>query len=644
MKTIKLKTLKLQNFKGVSNFTLNADCKNTTVLGTNEAGKTSLIDAFHWVLYGKNSENQKDFNIKTLDKENKSIPRLEHVVICELVVNGELLEFSRIYKEKWTKKRGSEFEEMTGHETIYTINSVPVSQGDYTSKVNEILNEEISKTITDVWYFNRQMKWNERREILSKLVGEFSDEEIASKVENNNELLELINLKVDLSTKREELSAKRKRLKSEIEEIDPRISEAKISIIHGIDFEQINAEIDINEKKYIQLDEHILDLSKKFQSELDSQNLKRSEKNNLILSLSNLSNKIEMEHNTKNNSKRAHVQNLASKKQTQSISLNALSQRVEFLNKEIDFLNKENQTFVSIKNEIKNEIFVLEENQTSCQTCKRPLNNADEIQNELSKNFEKNKTERIERINENGLSNIGKIEQKQKELVELNSEIKKTKKEIEKIEKEILDNSQFEEIKERTVTIEEIELQNKIDLFVFEEIKPNNDQHILIEQRKEIQIQIDSLKKEASKKFINENQENRIAELEKNKKIIANEIAQIERVEIQIENFGVAKMTEIENRVNSMFGLVKFKMFENQINGGVQNVCYCMINGVPFSDLNKASQINAGMDIVETLQKNFEVCAPVFVDNKESVVNLLTTSFQTISLVVSESHKQLTVI
>ena len=103
-------------------------------------------------------------------------------------------------------------------------------------------------------------------------------------------------------------------------------------------------------------------------------------------------------------------------------------------------------------------------------------------------------------------------------------------------------------------------------------------------------------------------------------------------------------MTAIEDKVNSMFAIVRFKMFNQLLNGGEEETCEAMINGVSWSKtLNSGAKINAGLDIINTFSNKFDLYAPIFIDNKESVTKLIETNTQMINLIVDESAKSLTI-
>jgi len=121
---IKLLSLQIRNFKGVRDLKIEFT-DHTVISGDNGTGKTTIVDAFQWLLFGKNSNDEKEFNIKTLDSLNRPIHKLEHEVIAIIDMDGVHSRFSRMFKEKWTKKRGSEDAEFTGHETTFSVNEVP---------------------------------------------------------------------------------------------------------------------------------------------------------------------------------------------------------------------------------------------------------------------------------------------------------------------------------------------------------------------------------------------------------------------------------------------------------------------------------------------------------------------------------------
>ena len=87
-----------------------------------------------------------------------------------------------------------------------------------------------------------------------------------------------------------------------------------------------------------------------------------------------------------------------------------------------------------------------------------------------------------------------------------------------------------------------------------------------------------------------------------------------------------------------MFKFVKFRMFNQLINGGTEPTCETLVSGVPYSSANNAGKINAGIDIINTFSKFYGIFAPIWVDNAESVNSIENTWSQIIKLYVTNEH------
>jgi len=134
---------------------------------------------------------------------------------------------------------------------------------------------------------------------------------------------------------------------------------------------------------------------------------------------------------------------------------------------------------------------------------------------------------------------------------------------------------------------------------------------------------------------------NRIAELQREQRALALQLDEIDGTIDLCETFSQYKANLIENQVNSRFRLAKFRMFRRLVNGGLEDCCEITVDGVPYSDLNNAMRVNVGLDCICALSKHFEVCVPLFIDNAESVTQLLDTPTQRIRLVVSAEDVKL---
>lgn len=255
---IKIKTLKLENFKGIKN--LNIDFKDTTnIYGDNAVGKTTIFDAYSWLLWDKDSLNRKDFAIKPYDKNGEGVHNLESIVEGDFSFDDTDLNLKKIYKEVWTKKRGSTQAEFTGHTTDYYINSVPVKKKEYNERIESVLSEDNFNLLSNPLYFNQFLVKTERREILLSLIEDVKPEDIIAKNKDLEEL-DLETYTVDELKKMAKDSARK--INKDIESIPARIDELDKSKIHDIDFDALEFRKRNTLPAIKEIDEKLADASK----------------------------------------------------------------------------------------------------------------------------------------------------------------------------------------------------------------------------------------------------------------------------------------------------------------------------------------------------------------------------------------------
>jgi DNA repair exonuclease SbcCD ATPase subunit len=648
MKRINLKSLELKNFKGIKSFRVGFDENETFIHGANGVGKTTVFDAFTWLLFDKDSNGSAQFNIKTLDENNNPIHNLDHSVKGVFDIDGKIVELSKTYREKWVKKRGQEDQEFSGHETIYYFNDAPIQKKEYNERIEDIVNEEVFKVLTSPLYFN-QINWKERRKTLLEIAGDISDTDIIESLTDCNvdALREILNEDKSFMDELKSIKAKKKKLKDDLKLFPARIDEATSSLEEGVNEDEINkaikdAESIINEKqkelesiseknraeqqKQVDFDNKVFEKKQKLESvRREITKLEISYKDGLKEGLRSINQKIE--------------NNIEIVKSKESI-YESKKQQSDELERDLNRLRQE-----VIK--LKKEEFTPPTNSDKCNKCGQKLADSEVNVEELRLAFENNRNSKIEEISNKGKSLKTKLESVQSEMDVYQKEVQKLSEEHTELQQQkiqeqtkIENNAPFEAPKELNDKIVAIQLE--IDKMERPEVKEqdNTDIHNSIKEQRDI---IDAEKR---KLYVNENNakiEKRIQELREEQKQASSKLAKLEGIEYAIEQFDKQKMDLVESRVNKMFKLVKFKMFEEQINGGLNPVCDCLINGVPFSDLNTASKINAGIDIINSLKEYFKVSCPVIIDNRESITNIFENDLQIINLVVDSNQKTLTV-
>ncbi len=645
MKKVILKSLILKNFRRAENVTIEFDSEYTDISGENETGKTTIYDAFSWLLYNKNSKSQSDFNIKRLDKNNKVIHNLDHEVIGILIVDGEQKTLKKVLRENWTKKRGSETAELTGNAIAYFIDDVPKSASEYKIFVDSILNEELSKMITNPLYFNDVMKWEERRKILQMMAGTITSADILPEIEGNkSELIQLLSEGKNLADEKKRLAAKRKTIKEELDLIPSRLDENSRNLPEEKNWEELESQIDSKKKIIEELEEKI---ENKSSGQIELQNeisRKEKEKFELEQKLTTLKNEALISANREINEIKVQISALENQKKSKVYELESLQALISATKKEILSMKEVKDELSTQWDKVNAEVFKMDADKSCCPSCKRPLENALDIEAELRDNFMKSVNNRKNEINERGVSYAEKIKKSEVEVKDLEKDEIEIKAKIVDID---LDLSELlkKDLSEKTdveFSAEMIELSNNIATFKIPELIPV-DTSELKEEKKLLQNEIEILTTELAGKLTIETAKERQEELKASQRSMSSEIASIESIEMQIEKYNKAEMEFVESRINSKFRVVKFKMFEIQLNGGEAPTCICMIDGVPYKDLNKGGEIRAGIDIVNALQGHFQISAPVFIDNKEALTSHEKMDFQAIALSAAEGQKTLKV-
>ena len=188
MKTV-IKQIALQNFKGCKkNEPYVFDGKNVTVCGANGSGKTTIFDAFTWLLFGKDSLDNAKFEIRPLDKDGKQIDNVEIFVSATLDIDGKEVELKKTQKQNWVKKRGTQNPVLQGNVNEYEIDGYPRSEKDYKEYINGIVSDDLFKMLTNPTYFPN-MPWKDQRATIMKFASDVSDIELATEDSRFAELL-----------------------------------------------------------------------------------------------------------------------------------------------------------------------------------------------------------------------------------------------------------------------------------------------------------------------------------------------------------------------------------------------------------------------------------------------------------------------
>ncbi len=664
MKKIELKALHLENFKGIRNLKMDFT-QHTDIYGANATGKTTLFDAFLWLLFGKDSMDRKDFEIKTLDAQNRVIEKIDHTVEGHLSVNDEPLLLKRVLREKWVKQKAALEPTFVGNETLYYWNEVPMNQREYNTKINEILDESIFKLISNPMAFN-SLKWQDRRNVLVAIAGELNDAELVKGDKDLEDLLQL-NEKKSIQELKSETTAKVKKIKVDLQLIPTRIDEVQKSKPTPMNDIGLRETLAKEEVALGIIESQIKDSSKAYQSKLDERQTTQRELFDLESKLEGEKRKLQSQAEKECQQDDTSIVELEHKIQTTSSTLETYQNGIKSLEAHKNTLQTEltdiEQRCTVMRNYWHDENakqLIFDDDNFICTCCKRPFE-TDDIESkkaELQNNFNANKANTLASVNKQGLALKEQLEANKSELNATIKRIEQGKGHIEKSTKELqnyqtalqLEKAKVTAVKDVTQVYLQLILDNpNIPIFEakIEELKTITQMEIVVDNqelemlKKEKQSVIDQIKQELTVQGIIRKADERIQELHEEEKSLSNALNQLEKLQYTIDRFIKLKIEGLEKGINRRFEYVSFKLFETQINGGEVETCQTLIEGVPFSDANKASRVNAGMDIINVLSNYYKTTAPIFIDNRESVTELIPTHSQVINLFVSPEYKTL---
>lgn len=652
MKQIKLQKISLVNFKGIKYLDLDFSDGDTLVCGENGSGKTTVFDAFLWCMFGKDSTNRSDsnFNLKTLDADGMPILRLEHSVTCLLSVDGKEIKLQRGYKEVWTKPRGTTEETLTNHKTEFYVNDVKLgTKKEYESTIAEIIDEDVFRMITNPFAFT-SLSADRQKEMLLDMAGTVTNEELAAMNPEFVALLAEISGK-PLATFLKEIAAKKKACKDVLAVIPSQIQTAQNLMPEAEDWDALQAEINAKLEEMHQVDEQIADKAKLNDAEYQRKAQLQAAISDAKMELNEAKNAIKFKATAGRQQALSDIKELEYKIQGRKQDL-AYKQRTMAdlqtqyakIGEALDNLRAEYRTISAREISFSADQFV-------CPTCKRQLE-IDDIeakQAELTANFNRQKAQDLTANQEKGRTTKAQYEG-------VAARVNVCKSELNQIQEAVnTDEAKLAELKAaipEAVNVEAliaadkgcIDLQNEIAELENQlkvDAKPV-DVSDLRARKVSVNDALQALYKRAAKRDQIKRAEDEIKALEEKQMSNNQALADLENWEFQATAFQKAKDEELLKRINGLFQFVSFSFVSAQLNGGEKLTCVCTVNGTPYPDVNNAGKINAGLDIINAICNAKGVCAPIFVDNAESVNEIQPTMSQKILLYVS-NDSQLTV-
>lgn len=608
-----LKHMEIQNFKGITNLTIDFKDGQNMICGQNASGKTSIFDALTWLFFGKDSANREKFDIRPLDENGEKIHNVEIFVSATFDVMGKEITFSKKQKEIWTKKRGSDAPTLQGNVNSMEINAFPKSDKEFKEEVSRFVDEDIFKMLTNPLYFP-SLPWKEQRKILMRFVSESNDVDLAKEIGGFDDILSDLEYASNTDEIAKKYAKVRKELSEKAKEIPVRIDEIEKSRVY-IDKDALE-----NKKKGIE--NQIDSLDKQIaKGKVDISDLE-TELNKVNLDISKCTATADEALREKRSSLKDSLSDAERELKNKKFEKSTYSDRI--INANNDIHNREEKLERMKADYLEVKSHKMSANATKCPACGREFdkNRIDEI----TKHFTEERTNKLIQIDKIASETAESIDNLNKDIDAWNEKISIIEKEIDTIEqlvegiKREIDNiPDTPEYEDSDKYKELITRKDKIEVEMAERLANTDDISELGIKRKELKDQLSNIDEELAKESMNQDIDNRVENLESEMRTVQQKIADAERMEYQLNNFIKAKMESVSKAINDQFEICDFKLFETQINGGIKECCEMTVNGVPYSSLNSGHKIIGGVDIVKSLQRLLGAKLPIWIDNAETV-------------------------
>ena len=651
MKEVFLRKMTIDNFKGISHFEVDMDCLLTQIRGNNGTGKTSVYDAYLWLLTGKDSKGSESFKVQPVDQNNETIPKLMTTVSCRFSVDGIETVFRRCLSQKWSKPKGTDKEVLKGNSTDYFIDDVPVTATAFNAKIKDTFCEaDKLRMISSVFqFFSLPVK--DARSLLVQMAGEmpdilteesyprlFKDIKETKSVEGSKQRALFARkrdeeARIGIPLRIDENERKRPThdfgaLKSEAEMIERRIAEIDGVLQRHADATLFDVCADLN-KQLNEIRSQIEDCERSFRKEReDAVYQHKSQIESIRRKIGAFS---------------ADISSLERKSQMLDIEINEYQQNLKACGEEWTKVNA---------SEFKDTV------DAACPTCGRPFEEdyVAERRNALIRKFNVEKVERLKEVREKGnkiSQALTKAKEQKNEIDEKVLAFKKSRADaVEDESRAVLkldsvptiDNLKEASREYMTLLSKETSVKEKISI---EKEKSQNayDDSEIENEKLSLKARLkDVLRMIGEESRIKEIEERR-SQLEQEAVEVAARLAEHDALLHEIQRYGKERINAVEEKVSGMFSLVKFQMYERNVtNDGEKEICEPLVNGVPYSgNLNYAAKVNAGIDVVNAISKWLGISMPMFIDNKESVFEIIDPIGQIITLTADETCEKLVV-
>ena len=678
---IRINNLRLRNFKGVRDAEFSFRGRNARIEGGNGTGKSTVFDAFTWLLFGKDHRDQTPdtFEIKTIDPETgHPFPRLEHWVEAELTVDGQPVTLRRCWVENWVKPTGEIQDVLKGHTSTFIVNGVDVgTKRAYDATVQAWMKEDAFKLLTNPLYFIDRTEWQSRRKALLDLVKD--SPERAQVRKDFADVVDRLSGR-SLEDYRKQLKAEKAANKRDLAICLSNIDGMRQALPDFVDPTSIKGDLsELQAERDGQL-EDLRDAIKGLDAAISDFNTANADKKARIDAIWAEITKVQLEmgetlareqkaaQDENNHAKTAALQAWTEVSETEG-RIKSLLTLVTREEQDLQGLEKQRGEAAADLAELGRQ-YSQEKAQafeytpeTTCPYCGQeiPAATREEAEAKARQHYLEARKAVLDKIIKQagdikaGVARLDEtIGKCRAVLAERRTTIETLK--AEKVAKEAeykrLNSVPLKDLDAIAQEVQRPYNKKVQDLRMQASKEGGNDDTLrdLTQRRRDLEKEVERITADFAEKekvitaklAVNgerKRQEVLIARKENEAKGFADAIAREEREEARIAEFVEADIRSVEGALASLFKVARWKMFDRTIDGGLVEMCeVTSSDGVPFRSMNDAMKTQCGMDVIRVFGDRFGSCAPIFIDNAEGILQEdFDTPAQVIRLVVKDS-------
>ncbi len=620
---IQLKTLELQNFKGVPALRVEFSAGVTTIYGANGTGKSTIYDALLWLFFGKDSAGNAKFTVKPV-----GVSGVTPTVTAVCLVDGAPRKLSKVLRERWAKPRGSTETQYMGDTVDYFIDDVPRKESEYKRILSEYIPEERFSLLMGVHRFAQELPWRQRRAILAELCGLPDDETLLYGAPQFAPLRKAMH-GTTVEAYQIACAAERKGVAHTLDSLPIRMDECRRSVqaLETTDFAAARHE---QEQLSAQCRELRAALAK-LEGDALLTEARAAHKaiwaEQRALEAENTAHRQAQAAKDPRAQAQTEMQQAEQARRTLEAELASLGQSVEAGEKRLAAYDAQMEA-------LEQETF----SPAVCPTCGQGL--PPEQLAAAQARWQTARQTRRETLCRDRAFLQGEVERARMEYA------RKTDERAGKLEQSaacaarlaacpaadaITDLPDYP-TRKCALDLQAAEVLDRIHaLESGQENERDRLQRALSAHEARLAVCAQTL---AQEKRLHDAHA-RLAQLAAERDTCAARLGALDDSLALCEAFSRYKVQFLTHAVNARFRLAQFRLFREQLNGGIAECCEVVVDGVPYEDLNHAMQVNAGLDIIRTLSAHFGVSVPVVVDNAESITQLETAGLQAVRLVVS---------